>query len=136
MRTRHLQSGAKARAPDQPITLVVVDLAVLANLSDLPAWLAGAPIDPELAQKLAKASKTIRFTTTPDQYKPTTAIEVHVNTRDKHCRFPGCYRKSRTELDHSHPFDHEHPKSGGQTIPDDTITWTSPTGKEHATDPG
>ncbi|ERG69126.1 hypothetical protein HMPREF9336_04270 [Segniliparus rugosus ATCC BAA-974] len=58
--------AAQRPVPQAKPVELVVDLAVLANLSDLPAWLDGSPIDPELAQKLAKASKTIRFTTTPN----------------------------------------------------------------------
>ncbi|ERG69284.1 HNH endonuclease signature motif containing protein [Segniliparus rugosus] len=153
--------AAQRPVPQAKPVELVVDLAVLANLSDLPAWLDGSPIDPELAQKLAKASKTIRFTTTPEQYKPTQAVETHVNARDKHCRFPGCHRRARTELDHTHPFNHHNPASGGQTVPqnikrlcrhhhrakthgkwrdtqnpDGTITWTSPTGQHYTTNPG
>ena len=153
------QAAQRPTPQTKPVTLVV-DLAILANLSDLPAWLAGAPIDPQLARAMAKASTNIRFTTTPDLYKPTPAVETHVNARDQHCRFPGCHRRARTELDHTIPFDHENPESGGQTTPnnlkrlckhhhrtktharwrdqqdpDGTIHWTSPTGQHYETSP-
>ncbi|EFV13314.1 HNH endonuclease signature motif containing protein [Segniliparus rugosus] len=153
--------AAQRPAPQAKPVELVVDLAVLANLSDLPAWLNGSPIDPELAQKLAKTSKTIRFTTTPEQYHPTPAVQTHVNARDQHCRFPGCHRRARTELDHTNPFNHQNPASGGQTVPqnikrlcrhhhrakthgkwrdkqspDGTILWTSPTGQHYTTEPG
>ncbi|EFV14828.1 HNH endonuclease signature motif containing protein [Segniliparus rugosus] len=153
--------AAHRPAPQAKPVELVVDLAVLANLSDLPAWLNGSPIDPELAQKLAKAAKNIRFTTKPEHYKPTQAVETHVNARDGHCRFPGCHRRARTELDHTHPFNHHNPESGGQTVPqnikrlckhhhrakthgkwrdkqspDGTILWTSPTGQHYTTNPG
>ena len=85
---------------------------------EIPALLDGAPIDSELAQMLAKAAKRIRFTTTPDQYTPTPAVETHVNTRDQHCRFPGCFRRAHTELDHTVPFDHDNPADGGLTVPE------------------
>ncbi|EFV11766.1 HNH endonuclease signature motif containing protein [Segniliparus rugosus] len=152
--------AAQRTVPQAKPVELVVDLAVLANLSDLPAWLAGAPIDPDLARAMAKASKNIRFTTTPEQYKPTTAVETHVNARDRHCRFPGCYRRARTELDHTNPFDHHNPSAGGQTVPqnikrlckhhhrakthgkwrdtqnpDGAIAWTSPTGQHYTTNP-
>ncbi|MGL6236520.1 MAG: DUF222 domain-containing protein [Segniliparus sp.] len=120
---------------------LVVQLPALISGEDIPALLDGTPIDPELARMLAKAAKHIRFTTTPDQSpplasargrypQPTPALETHVNTRDSHCRFPGCHRRARTELDppprprggrgrYPHiPFNHEHPESGGQTIPE------------------
>ncbi|EFV14418.1 HNH endonuclease signature motif containing protein [Segniliparus rugosus] len=152
--------AAQRPAPQAKPVELVVDLAVLANLSDLPAWLNGSPIDPELAQKLAKAATRIKFTTTPERYKPAPAVETHVNARDKHCRFPGCHRRARTELDHTNPFNHHNPNTGGQTVPqnlkrlckhhhqakthgrwrdtqnpDGTITWTSPTGQHYTTNP-
>ncbi|MGL6235273.1 MAG: DUF222 domain-containing protein [Segniliparus sp.] len=97
---------------------LVVQLPTLIGKDDIPALLDGAPIDPELARILAKAAKRIEFTTDPQQYKPTSAVETHVNVRDQHCRFPGCFRRARTELDHTEPFNHEHPESGGQTTPE------------------
>ncbi|EFV12606.1 DUF222 domain-containing protein [Segniliparus rugosus] len=129
--------AAQRPAPQAKPVELVVDLAVLANLSDLPAggtahelceWgrLNGAPIDPELAQKLAKAATRIKFTTTPERYKPAPAVETHVNARDQHCTSPpaleaqhrpGCHRRARTELDHTNPFNHHNPASGGQTVP-------------------
>ncbi|MGL6235119.1 MAG: DUF222 domain-containing protein, partial [Segniliparus sp.] len=102
---------------------LVVQLPALIGKEDIPALLDGAPIDLELARMLAKTAKRIRFTTTPDQYKPTPALETHVNARDQHCRFPGCYRRARTELDHTVPFDHENPESGGQTIPENLSSY-------------
>ncbi|MGL6235499.1 MAG: DUF222 domain-containing protein [Segniliparus sp.] len=120
---------------------LVVQLSSLISGEDVPALLNGAPIDPELARILAKAAKRITFTTTPDQSpplasargrypQPTPSLETHVNTRDSHCRFPGCHRRARTELDppprprggrgrYPHiPFNHEAPESGGFTVPD------------------
>ncbi|MGL6233730.1 MAG: DUF222 domain-containing protein [Segniliparus sp.] len=97
---------------------LVVQLPALIGKDDIPALLDGAPIDPELARMLAKTAKRIKFTTDPDQYKPAPALETHVNARDQHCRFPGCYRSARTELDHTVPFDHEDPSAGGFTVPD------------------
>ncbi|MGL6235204.1 MAG: DUF222 domain-containing protein [Segniliparus sp.] len=141
------------------IELVITETTLLAG-DAAPALLDGAPIDSGLARMLAKAASRIKFTTDPQQYKPTSAVETHVNTRDGHCRFPGCYRRARTELDHTIPFNHEHPESGGLTIPenlkrlcrhhhrakthghwhdtqepDGTVHWTSPTGQHHTTSP-
>ncbi|MGL6236200.1 MAG: DUF222 domain-containing protein [Segniliparus sp.] len=140
---------------------LVVQLPALISGEDVPALLDGAPIDSDLAKTLAKAAKRITFTTCPTRYKPTPAVETHVNTRDGHCRFPGCHRRARTELDHTIPFDHEHPESGGQTIPenlkrlcrhhhrakthgkwrdkqesDGTVTWVSPSGQRYVTQSG
>ncbi|MGL6235363.1 MAG: DUF222 domain-containing protein [Segniliparus sp.] len=137
---------------------LVIQLPALISGEDIPALLDGAPIDSDLAQMLAKAASRIKFTTSPEHYKPTPSLETHVNTRDQHCRFPGCYRRARTELDHTIPFNHENPAEGGFTIPenlkrlcrhhhraktharwrdtqepDGTVHWTSPTGQHHTT---
>ncbi|MGL6236634.1 MAG: DUF222 domain-containing protein [Segniliparus sp.] len=123
------QTAARPARHPKNIELVV-QLPALVKHEELPALLDGAPIDADLAHMLAKAAKRIRFTTDPAQYKPTSAVETHVNTRDQHCRFPGCHRRARTELDppprprggrgrYPHiPFDHEDPQKGGQTTPD------------------
>ncbi|MGL6235707.1 MAG: DUF222 domain-containing protein, partial [Segniliparus sp.] len=82
---------AARRPQHQPKNIeLIVQLPALVGKAELPALLDGAPIDSELAQMLAKAAKRIKFTTTPDQYKPTPTVETHVNARDQHCRFASC----------------------------------------------
>ena len=49
-------------------------------------------------------------------YRPDTLTTAAVRLRDKHCRFPGCYRPAaRCQLDHVNPFDHTNPLGGGWT---------------------
>ncbi|UGY95194.1 HNH endonuclease [Streptomyces gobiensis] len=82
--------------------------------------------------------------------------------RDQHCQFPTCHMPAhRSDLDHIHPFNHTHPKAGGQTVPENLIalcrrhhglkhragwtvqrdtttghtTWTAPTGHHYTTHP-
>ncbi len=100
------------------------------------------------------------------RYQPTAATARWVRQRDLTCRFPGCDRKaSICDLDHTTPFNHADPASGGLTVPwgglaaycrehhrlktfvsgsngwrdeqlaDGTIVWTSPTGREYRTTP-
>ncbi|MGL6236052.1 MAG: hypothetical protein ACRC20_11995 [Segniliparus sp.] len=69
-----------------------------------------------LARMLANAAKRVRFTTCPEQHKPTPSVEVHMSTRDRRCRFPGCFEEHEQNWTLSHGP--EHPESGGQTIPE------------------
>ncbi|WP_344265068.1 HNH endonuclease signature motif containing protein, partial [Streptomyces sodiiphilus] len=82
--------------------------------------------------------------------------------RDPHCRFPTCSMPAhRCDLDHVRPFDHQRPAAGGLTVPENLmplcrrhhrlkhtpgwrthrdpatgrVTWTTPTGHTHTTEP-
>ena len=90
-------------------------------------------------------------------YHPPTALADHVRARDVHCRFPGCRRKAAdAELDHvvawseggttSEPnlaaycTHHHRLKTHAEgwhvhAHPDGRLTWTTPTGHQHTTQP-
>jgi hypothetical protein len=99
------------------------------------------------------------------RYQPSAALERWIRSRDLTCRFPGCDRKAWfCDVDHTIPFNHADPAAGGPTVPwglacycrehhrlktfhggpggwrdeqlpDGTIVWTSPTGREYRTTP-
>ena len=99
------------------------------------------------------------------RYQPSAALERWIRCRDLTCRFPGCDRKAWIcDIDHTTPFNHGNPAAGGQTVPwelacycrehhrlktfhggpggwrdeqlpDGTILWTSPTGREYRSTP-
>jgi hypothetical protein len=99
------------------------------------------------------------------RYQPSAALERWIRCRDLTCRFPGCDRKAWIcDVDHTVPFNHANPAAGGRTVPwdlacycrehhrlktfhggpggwrdeqlpDGTIVWTSPTGREYRTTP-
>ncbi|HZU47805.1 MAG TPA: HNH endonuclease signature motif containing protein, partial [Mycobacterium sp.] len=95
------------------------------------------------------------------RYQPSAALERAIRCRDLTCRFPGCSRPAMVcDVDHTIPFNHADPKTGGLTVPwnlkclcrqhhrlktfggwhdrqlaDGTIVWTSPTGQTYRTAP-
>jgi hypothetical protein len=99
------------------------------------------------------------------RYQPSAALERWIRCRDLTCRFPGCDRKAwNCDVDHTVPFNHDDSAAGGLTVPwdlacycrehhrlktfhggpggwrdeqlpDGTIVWTSPTGREYRTTP-
>lgn len=49
-------------------------------------------------------------------YRPSGRLSEIVRTRDGVCRFPNCAAAAATcDLDHTIPFDHDHPERGGLT---------------------
>ena len=90
-------------------------------------------------------------------YHPPAGLADHVRARDVHCRFPGCRRRAAdAELDHviawsdggttSEPnlaayCTHHHrvkTHAAGWRVhahPDGRLTWTTPTGHRHTTEP-
>jgi hypothetical protein len=99
------------------------------------------------------------------RYQPSAALERWIRCRDLTCRFPGCDRPaSHCDIDHTTPFNHANPAAGGLTVPwdlacycrehhrlktfhggpggwrdeqlpDGTIVWISPTGREYRSTP-
>ncbi|MGA1836186.1 DUF222 domain-containing protein [Herbiconiux sp. 11R-BC] len=91
-----------------------------------------------------------------ERYRPPADLRLALIAEDETCRFPGCRRRAaRCELDHTHDW-----ATGGATSRDNlahlcpkhhhlkhdtawtvrpgparTLTWTSPTGREHTTQP-
>ncbi|MGW6694807.1 DUF222 domain-containing protein [Rhodococcus sp. NPDC054953] len=50
-------------------------------------------------------------------YRPTHRLAEIVRARDGGCRFPGCgVRAAACDIDHTVPFDHTNPESGGWTV--------------------
>lgn len=50
-------------------------------------------------------------------YRPSDRLAEIVRARDGNCRFPGCtVRAIACDLDHTVPFDHAHPETGGWTV--------------------
>jgi hypothetical protein len=98
--------------------------------------------------------------TETDTYTPTEPMRRYLRARDQHCRFPGCRRPvHRCEIDHNldyalggrteignlahfcrahhvlkHPDIPDAHRWTARQLPDQTITWTSPTGRDY-TDP-
>ena len=90
-------------------------------------------------------------------YHPPAGLADHVRARDVHCRFPGCRRRAAdAELDHvtawsdggttSEPnlaaccIHHHRLKTHAEgwhvhAHPDGRLTWTTPTGHQHTTEP-
>jgi hypothetical protein len=100
------------------------------------------------------------FVTQTDTYTPTEPMRRYLRARDQHCRFPGC-RQPVHRCDSDHNLDYalggptaidnlayfcrahhvlKHPdipdahRWTARQLPDQTVTWTSPTGRDY-TDP-
>ncbi|MEE6177071.1 HNH endonuclease signature motif containing protein [Mycobacterium sp. 050134] len=133
-----------------------------------PGYLQGhGVIDAEQVRELVAtaALHVLDPVTSPAQalcYQPPAALERAVRCRDLTCRFPGCSRSAEfCDLDHTIPFNHQDPASGGLTVyvnlkclcrfhhrlktfggwrdrqlADGTIVWTSPSGRTYRTSPG
>jgi hypothetical protein len=126
------QSGGGRSAA---VVQVTVPLDVLIGVSEEPGELKGyGPITAGQARDVAFAQGTIWrrlithpstgmvVKTDPTTYKPTTETIRHVEARDRHCAFPTCRMPAhRTDLDHVVEFDHHHPASGGQSVPENLI---------------
>ena len=95
------------------------------------------------------------------RYSPSDRLAELVRDRDGHCRFPGCSTAAdRCDLDHVVPFDHDDPRRGGWTVPENlaclcryhhraktagvwsvsmepggTQQWAGPTGQRRTTSP-
>ena len=140
--------------------------------SPQPGYLEGyGVIDADHVRDLAKTA-TMRPVDCPAataeealRYQPPATLERFIRCRDLMCRFPGCDRKAWIcDIDHTEPFNHSDPTSGGWTVywdlacycrehhrlktfhdrpsgwadeqlDDGTIVWTSPTGRQYRTTP-
>lgn len=157
-------------APVVPVVLNIVAPAdTVTRRSDQPGYLVGhGVVDAELVRELARDA-TRRVVGLPQvsveqahRYRPSAALARYIRTRDLTCRFPGCTVPAmRCDIDHTVPFDHADPASGGLTVAenlgcycreyhrrktfdegwrdrqlaDGTIVWISPSGRTYTTTP-
>jgi hypothetical protein len=170
--TRATEADASAGGVGTVINVIASEDTV-AGESDQPGYLEGyGVIDAEQVRQLAESAKLRPVecpTVTRDEavrYQPSAALERWIRCRDVTCRFPGCDRPAGIcDIDHTVPFNHADPASGGLTVPwnlacycrehhrlktfhggprgwrdeqlpDGTIIWTSPTGRSYRTTPG
>jgi hypothetical protein len=151
---------------------ITVSLDTLTGRSDEPGELAGyGPLPAAVAADLARTwatdpatrVRTVPLDTNrqaiapdgiddaPTTYRPSTRLHEFIVTRDRTCRFPGCYRRgNRCEIDHITGFDgtntihtnlhclcprHHHLKEEAgwhvTRTPDGTTHWTTPTGRRY-----
>ncbi|WP_371791018.1 DUF222 domain-containing protein [Streptomyces sp. NBC_01471] len=129
------QSVPGRPAPATALVHVTVPLDVLIGASEDPAELKGyGPVTATQARTIAFAEGTIwrrlithpktglLIKTDPTTYRPSAEAERHVVARDQQCAFPSCRMPAqRCDLDHVKEFDHAHPESGGQTVPENLI---------------
>lgn len=163
--------GEKPTGPRVVINVVASEETVSAR-SQQPGYLSGfGVIDADQVRELATAAAQRMLDPAFDaaaamRYQPTAAMENWIRCRDLTCRFPGCDQPAEfCDIDHTIPFNHADPLSGGLTVPwnlkclcrqhhrlktfycgpggwqdeqlaDGTIVWTSPTGKVYRTTPG
>jgi hypothetical protein len=170
--TRATEADAPAAGVGTVINVIAGEDTV-AGASDHPGYLDGyGVIDAEQVRQLAESAKLRPVecpTVTRDEavrYQPSAALERWIRCRDVTCRFPGCDRPAGIcDIDHTVPFNHADPVSGGLTVPwnlacycrehhrlktfhggprgwrdeqlpDGTIVWISPTGRNYRTTPG
>ena len=110
----------------------------------------------KLSRALTDAVTGTVIETADRSYRPGARLARFIQTRDQHCRFPGCNRPAKlSDIDpvirypdgdttagnlqclcrHHHRAKHE----GGWTVtmsPTGVCTWTSPTGHTYVTSPG
>lgn len=122
-------------------------------------------IPPDMAREIAADAVWRRLVTDPLSgalldhgrtiYRPPAALADHVRARDQYCRRPHCGRRaSGCDLEHAVPYphgptadtnlwcacphDHRLKHAAGWSVtlhPDGRLTWTTPTGHRHTTDP-
>jgi len=151
---------------------VIASADTVVGESDQPGYLEGyGVIDADQVRDLAETATLVPVecpAVTGEEavrYQPSAALERWIRCRDLTCRFPGCDRKAWIcDIDHTTPFNHANPASGGLTVPwdlacycrehhrlktfhdgpggwqdeqlaDGTIVWTSPTGRIYQTTP-
>ncbi|SDU52467.1 protein of unknown function [Gordonia westfalica] len=109
---------------------VIANLSTLIGLDDDPAFLDGQGIiDAETARTLiAEARRTYLHPAAPTdssttealsalRYTPSKKLQALVRAGELCCTFPGCNAPVwQIDLDHTKPFDHQHPERGGRTL--------------------
>jgi hypothetical protein len=163
----HNDIAASDRGGAPVVINVVASKLTVYGDSSAPGYLEGyGVIDADQVRRLADAASVLiadPFTSPVEalRYQPSAALERAVRCRDLTCRFPGCSRRAVVcDLDHSIPFNHQNPETGGLTVLDNlkclcrqhhrlktfggwhdeqladgTIVWTSPVGRTYRTSP-
>ncbi len=118
---RHAENRSAAAGPARVTVSTQINVTIpidsLAGLSDTPGTLSGYGVLPaDLVRRLAAGDTRWRHILTDRatgavldvgtwSYRPPTALDRHVRTRDVTCRFPGCQVPAREcDLDHLIPF--------------------------------
>ncbi len=152
------------RPPAWAQVQVVLPANLLTGAGPEPAELLGhGPIPTSMAYAIAADATWQRLLTDPHtgaltdvgrtRYRPPAALADFGITRDRRCRFPGC-RQPRIDLDHPDPYPHgptaeynltglcrhhhrlkQHPRWRAKLDHTARMTWTTPTGHTHTTDP-
>jgi hypothetical protein len=152
--TRRGGNRVFTRQGRRPHLSVTIGLSTLAGLDNLPGSLAGyGAIPAGLARSIAASAATINAVITdPDTgrvtaagaltYRPTQELRDQIAALQNVCQFPSCRQPVwRCEMDHRDRFDHDNPKLGGKTAPENigpfvnviTLSNTIPTGEFEST---
>lgn len=169
------RSGQSAGGRSAAVVQVTVPLDALLGTEETPAELKGYGLvtaaqarqiafseDVVWRRLLTEPETGMVVKTDPTTYKPTAETARHVIARDRVCAFPSCQMPAhRCDLDHIHPYDHDRPEVGGQSVPENLIplcrrhhllkhrtdwnvqrdeesgevTWTAPSGHTYTTRP-
>ena len=74
------------------------------------------PLAPETTPENEDGTLTLPAHQPANPYRPSTALDETVRTRDGYCTDAGCERSAWTaDLDHVQEYDHHNPAAGGQT---------------------
>ncbi|MGZ8177831.1 DUF222 domain-containing protein [Williamsia sp. SKLECPSW1] len=118
--------------PARPYFHIVVNLTTLLGLDDQPGYLDGRGIiDADTMRALlANAERDVLHRDDPTRtaaaaaaaaatYVPSKKLAALIRASEICCTFPGCSAPAwNIDLDHTTPFDHQNPESGGQTSRD------------------
>lgn len=105
---------------------VVANESTLAGEDDDDALIDGyGPIDADSVRQLAEAEFTRKVGISREsalkgidglKYRPGKRLQAFIRVGELCCTWPGCNEPVwKTDLDHSEPFDHQHPERGGPT---------------------
>ncbi|PRC45407.1 HNH endonuclease, partial [Mycobacterium sp. ITM-2017-0098] len=112
------------RPGPQVVVNVIASADTVNGASEAPGYLCGfGVIDAALVRELAREA-TRRLVEHPGfdpgqalTYRPSAALARYIRCRDLTCRFPGCtVPAARCDIDHTEPFNHDDPASGGLTV--------------------
>jgi hypothetical protein len=112
-------------APPRFVINVIATEETVQGCSEQPGYLEGyGVIDADQVRQLAE-SAAFRLLAEPEvsaaealRYQPSAALERWIRCRDLTCRFPGCDRPAwAADIDHTQPFNHARPSTGGLTVP-------------------